>query len=58
MASLGADTLWLTPVFPARSNHRYNASAFDRIDPLLSGEPAYRDLIDAVHARGWRILAI
>ncbi|MFE1316202.1 alpha-amylase family glycosyl hydrolase [Kitasatospora phosalacinea] len=56
IASLGADTLWLTPVFPARSNHRYNASAFDRTDPLLGGDAAYRALIDAVHERGWRIL--
>ncbi len=56
IASLGVNTLWLTPVFPARSNHRYNASAFDRIDPLLGGDAAYRALIDAVHARGWRIL--
>ncbi|GAA0944071.1 maltodextrin glucosidase [Actinocorallia libanotica] len=56
IASLGVDTLWLTPVFPARSNHRYNSSSFDRIDPLLGGDAAYRALIDAAHARGWRVL--
>ena len=32
---LGANALWLTPIFPAESNHRYNASTFDRVDPLL-----------------------
>ena len=54
--SLGADTVYLTPVFPAESNHRYNASTFDEVDPLLGGNEAYRRLIDACHDRGLRIL--
>ncbi|MFF5228988.1 glycoside hydrolase family 13 protein [Dactylosporangium sp. NPDC000521] len=56
IGSLGANLLWLTPVFPARSNHRYNASTFEHVDPLLGGDAAYRTLIDEVHARGWRIV--
>jgi alpha-glucosidase len=56
VADLGANTVYLTPVFPARSNHRYDASTFDRVDPLLGGDEAYRRLSDAVHARGWRLL--
>jgi alpha-glucosidase len=56
VAALGVDTVYLTPVFPAESNHRYNASTFDEIDPLLGGDEAYRRLIDAVHARGMRVL--
>lgn len=54
--ALGADTLYLTPVFPAESNHRYNASTFDVVDDLLGGDAAYRRLVDAAHARGLRIL--
>jgi alpha-glucosidase len=53
---MGADTIYLRPVFPARSNHRYDASSFDVIDPLLGGEPALRRLADAVHARGMRLV--
>jgi alpha-glucosidase len=56
IADLGANTVYLTPVFPARSNHRYDAAAFDRIDPLLGGDEALRRLADAVHARGWRLI--
>lgn len=56
IATLGANTLYLTPVFPARSNHRYNAESFERVDPFLGGDAAYRELIDAVHARGMRII--
>ena len=42
IASLGVGTLYLTPLFPAESNHRYNASTFDRIDPLLGGDAGVR----------------
>lgn len=53
---LGANTIYLRPVFPARSNHRYDASTFDQIDPLLGGDAALRRLADAVHARGMRLV--
>ena len=56
IAGLGANTVYLTPVFPARSNHRYDAAAFDRVDPLLGGDEALRRLADAVRARGWRLI--
>ena len=31
--TLGFNTLYLTPFFHAASSHRYNAAAFDRVDP-------------------------
>jgi alpha-glucosidase len=56
LADLGANTVYLRPFFPARSNHRYDAAAFDRVDPLLGGSAALRRLAAAVHARGWRLV--
>lgn len=56
LAEIGVSVVYTTPVFPGESNHRYNASTFDRIDPLLGGDEAYLRLIHAVHDRGWRIL--
>ncbi len=56
VAEVGADIVYTTPVFPGESNHRYNASTFSRVDPLLGGDAAYVRLAEAVHARGWRIL--
>ena len=56
LESLGVTLLYLTPVFPAASNHRYDASSFFSVDPLLGGDDAYRRLIEAVHARGMRII--
>ena len=56
IAATGANTVYLTPVFPARSNHRYDASTFDAVDPLLGGDEALARLADAVHARGMRLI--
>lgn len=53
---LGVDVLYLTPVFPARSNHRYDASTFEHVDPVLGGDEALASLSRAVHARGMRIM--
>jgi alpha-glucosidase len=53
---VGADIVYTTPVFPGESNHRYNATTFDQVDPLLGGDAAYERLSSAVHERGWRIL--
>jgi len=53
---LGATALYLTPVFEARSNHRYDAVSFDRVDPVLGGDEALARLIGAAHARGVRVV--
>ncbi|MFL4473632.1 glycoside hydrolase family 13 protein [Paeniglutamicibacter sp. MACA_103] len=54
--SLGATVLYLTPIFPAASNHRYDASSFDVVDPLLGGDAALVSLVAAAHARGLRVV--
>lgn len=56
LASLGVGTIYLTPFFPAKSNHRYNASTFNRVDPLLGGDEALARLAAAAHARGMRLM--
>lgn len=56
LVELGVNLLYLTPVFPAASNHRYDASSFLAVDPLLGGDEAYIRLIDAAHARGIRVI--
>jgi len=53
---LGANVLYLTPFFPAGSTHRYDASSFDHVDPLLGGDDALRSLLAAAHGRGMRIV--
>ncbi len=56
IASLGVGTLYLTPFFPAPSNHRYNATTFSHIDPLLGGDAAFDRLARAAHDRGMHLM--
>lgn len=53
---LGVTTLYLTPVFPGRSNHRYDAATFEGVDPILGGDDALRRVVREAHARGLRVL--
>jgi len=53
---LGANTIYLTPFFPARSNHRYDATDFEHVDPLLGGDSALSELISQAKRRGIRII--
>lgn len=53
---LGVTMLYLTPVFPARSNHRYDALSFEHVDPLLGGDEALISLVEAAHARGLTVI--
>jgi alpha-glucosidase len=54
---LGANVIYLTPVFPAGSTHRYDATTFDHVDPLLGGDEALVSLTRAAHARGMRVVS-
>jgi neopullulanase len=56
IASLGCNAIYLTPVFQSASNHRYHTYDYFAVDPLLGGDAALRELIDAAHARGIRIV--
>jgi alpha-glucosidase len=54
---LGANVIYLTPVFPAGSTHRYDATTFEHVDPLLGGDEALVSLTKAAHARGMRVVS-
>ena len=54
---LGANVIYLTPVFPAGSTHRYDATTFEHVDSLLGGDEALASLTRAAHARGMRVVS-
>lgn len=56
LKKLGVTMLYLTPIFPGRSNHRYDASSFAEVDPLLGGNKALQALIEAAHKKGFKII--
>ena len=49
--------IYLNPVFPARSNHRYDATSFGSVDPLLGGDEALVRLRRACTTAGLRLIS-
>lgn len=53
---LGVTALYLNPIFASAANHRYHTYDYYEVDPLLGGNEALRELLDAAHARGIRVV--
>jgi alpha-glucosidase len=56
LQELGINVLYFTPFFPAGSTHRYDASSFDTVDPLLGGDEAFIHLSAQAHKRGMKVV--
>ncbi|MFL6010175.1 MAG: glycoside hydrolase family 13 protein [Gaiellaceae bacterium] len=56
LQALGVDAIWLTPIFKARSNHRYDTDDYNAVDPILGGDAAYAALKAAANAKGIRVI--
>lgn len=56
LEELGATAIMLTPVFPAPSYHKYDATDFRAIDPALGSDRDFDELLDACHARGIKLI--
>ena len=56
LEDLGITAIYLTPIFASASNHRYHTYDYFEVDPLLGGNDALRELLDAAHGRGMRVV--
>ena len=56
LKDLGVNSIYFTPAFPSRSNHRYDASSFTEIDPLLGGNKGFIQFSEAAHKAGFKIM--
>jgi glycosidase len=56
ISDLGFNCLWLSPLGPSVTYHRYDQTDFFGIDPELGTEADLRALIDAAHKRGIRMI--
>jgi cyclomaltodextrinase / maltogenic alpha-amylase / neopullulanase len=56
LEDLGITALYLTPVFAAGTNHRYDTHDYLRVDPLLGDNGRLREFVQEAHARGIRVL--
>jgi cyclomaltodextrinase / maltogenic alpha-amylase / neopullulanase len=56
LQSLGVNCLWLSPVFPSPTHHGYDATDYCHVEPRLGSDDDLRELFDAAHAHGMRVL--
>jgi len=56
LQKLGANALYLTPVFAAATNHRYDTVDYNRIDPILGGDAAFESFLTEAHAADIRVV--
>lgn len=56
LEDLGVGLLYLTPVFRSPSNHKYDITDYENVDPAFGGNEALRALIDDAHKRGMRVM--
>jgi len=52
IADLGFDALWLTPVHPSSTYHKYDVDDYYAIDPAFGSAEDYEALINECHERG------
>ncbi len=56
LESLGVKVIYLSPIFEAYSNHKYDTGDYRKVDGGFGGEPALDNLIEKATARGMRII--
>ena len=54
--SLGFDTIYMNPIFMARSYHRYDTDQYLHIDPALGGDSAFTSLVTEMNRRGMQVI--
>lgn len=56
LEELGVGIIYLSPIFKAFSNHRYDTGDYLKVDELLGTEDDFKKLLDAVHEKGMKII--
>ncbi len=56
LKDLGVNVLYMTPVFCSPSNHKYEITDYETVDPAFGGNEALKQLIDDAHSMGIRVM--
>lgn len=56
LVELGITAIYLNPIFQSACNHRYHTHDYEKVDPLLGGNPAFRVFVQEAHRRGLRVI--
>mgnify|MGYP001195395538 CR=1 FL=1 len=54
--ALGANAIYMTPIFRAASNHKYDTADYRQVDPAFGGDAAFGRLTREAARRGIRIV--
>lgn len=54
--SLGANTIYMTPVFRAASNHKYDTADYTQVDPAFGTNADFERLCSEAAKRGMRVI--
>ncbi|MFI4896916.1 MAG: alpha-amylase family glycosyl hydrolase [Phycisphaerales bacterium JB059] len=53
---LGVTAIWLMPIFESPSYHGYDVTDYKKIEPDYGTNEDFRELVEACHARGIRVI--
>lgn len=56
LQDLGITALLFNPIFSSTANHRYHTHDYYAVDPILGGNPAFRELLEQARRRGMRVV--
>lgn len=56
LESLGVTVIYLSPIFEARSNHKYDTGDFEKVDSMFGGKRALTSLLNAAKKRGISVI--
>ena len=56
LEDLGINAIYFNPIFASASNHRYHTHDYLHVDPVLGGNKAFAELLDAAHKRNIRVI--
>lgn len=53
---LGINGIYFTPIFKAKSNHKYDTIDYMEIDPQFGDKETFKRLVEACHERGIKVM--
>jgi cyclomaltodextrinase len=56
LVDLGVTAIYFTPIFQSACNHRYHTHDYYQVDPLLGGNAAFADLLEAAHQKNLKVV--
>ncbi|MBE6676015.1 MAG: glycoside hydrolase family 13 protein [Ruminococcaceae bacterium] len=56
LESLGVKVIYLSPIFKAYSNHKYDTGDYEHVDPMFGGDDAFKHLLAQARKKGMRVV--